>query len=359
MATKSQRSRIGLPLLLLACFSAQAADDPAQCAALSDDRERLACYDRAFRSQPAGVASPALAPAPSRLPLAAAAAVAPSDAEQQRIRRERVGSSLGERWELDPGSSLGSFLPRAYKPLYVLPVVTTNRVNRQPSSGSAQNTVSEPIPLSDTEAKFQISLKSKIWETVLGTPGNLWLGYTQSSRWQIYNAGLSRPFRETNYEPELMFIWPTDYALLGWRGRLLGLSLNHQSNGRSLPLSRSWNRVIAEAAFERGDWAVALRPWWRVKENDVADDNPHIEDYLGRGEMLVTHKLHGHTLALQLRHSLRSDASRGSVQFDWAFPLVGTLHGYVQLFHGYGESLIDFNFRQSRAGFGVSVVEWR
>lgn len=365
----ASQGRSGLALLLLASAgtaaaantaantAAAATETPSTCAALDDDRARLACYDSLYRTQAATATD--TPPPPSRLPLAAAAASAPSDTEQQRIRQERLGSSLGERWELDAGSSLGSFLPRSYKPMYVLPVVATSRVNRQPSSSAPGHSASEPIDLMDTEAKFQISLKLKLWETVLGAPGSLWLGYTQSSRWQIYNADLSRPFRETNYEPELMYVWPTDYRLFGWRGRMLGVSLNHQSNGRAMPLSRSWNRVIAEAGFERGDWTVAVRPWWRVKEDGVEDDNPHIEHYIGRGELLLTRKMQRHTLALQLRHSLRSDPAGGSVQIDWAFPLVGTLHGYLQLFHGYGESLIDFNFRQSRAGLGVSVVEWR
>lgn len=360
LATRTHRCRIALLVLWAACGSAQAAEEPALCATLSDDRERLACYDRTFRAQPAAVPAPA-SPVnqPSRLPLAAVAATAPSQPEQQRIRREHIGSSLGERWELDPGSSLGTFLPRPYKPMYVLPVVVTNRLNRQPTSGSAVNSVSQPVTLDDMEAKFQFSLMTKLWETVLDSPGSLWMGYTQSSRWQVYNAGLSRPFRETNYEPELMFIWPTDYSLFGWRGRLLGLSLNHQSNGRSLPLSRSWNRVIAQAAFERDDWTLVLRPWWRVKESEAVDDNPDIQNYIGRGELLLTRKLQRHTLALQLRSSLRSQPAGGSVQFDWAFPIWGTLNGYFQLFHGYGESMIDFNFRQTRAGIGVSLVEWR
>ena len=67
----------------------------------------------------------------------------------------------------------------------------------------------------------------------------------------------------------------------------------------------------------------------------------------------------GKVLTLQARHSLRGGAkSRGSLQLEWAYPLAGQLFGYVQLFSGYGDSLIDYNFRQTRLGVGVSLVEW-
>ena len=59
------------------------------------------------------------------------------------------------------------------------------------------------------------------------------------------------------------------------------------------------------------------------------------------------------------RHSLRGgDRSHGALQFDWAFPITSKLHGYVQIFDGYGESLIDYNHRATYVGAGVSLLEW-
>lgn len=179
-------------------------------------------------------------------------------------------------------------------------------------------------------------------------------------RWQVYNADLSRSLRETNYEPEAMLVFRSDFQLPGLHGRMLGLGLNHQSNGRAQPLSRSWNRVIAMAGFEQGDWTLTLRPWWRIPESSGNDDNADIEDHLGRGEAVVSKRWGQNLISLQLRHSLRSGTnSRGSVELDWAFPISGNLKGQLQLFSGYGESLIDYNFRQTRVGVGVSLVEWR
>jgi phospholipase A1 len=86
---------------------------------------------------------------------------------------------------------------------------------------------------------------------VFGDVGDLWMGYTQSSRWQLYNKKESRPLRESDYEPEAMLVFGTRYRAFGWDGRLLGIGIDHPSNGRSDPYSRSWNRIVANVGFER------------------------------------------------------------------------------------------------------------
>ena len=72
----------------------------------------------------------------------------------------------------------------------------TDRVNRDPASPSPQHGVDAPLVLKSVEAKYQISLKTKFAHSLAGTPLSLWGGYTQSSRWQVYNGADSRPFRE-------------------------------------------------------------------------------------------------------------------------------------------------------------------
>jgi phospholipase A1 len=330
-----------------AASGVRAQDTPADCVRIDDDAARLVCYDRAHKRDPvpAGVKKPD--------PDANSASSTPP-------RRRAADSLFDDRWDLDGRRKGELFFPRAYKPVYALPFTWTDRVNEQPSSPSSVNTVTQPLVLRPIEVKYQLSLKAKLWEDLLGTPLRIWGGYTQSSRWQVYNGHESRPFRETNYEPEIIFAWPLDYSLWGWRLRQLSVAANHQSNGRELPLSRSWNRVIGEAALERGNWTLQVRPWLRLHERRADDDNPDISNHIGRAEMLMTGKLGNHIVALQLRHTLRGgSSSRGSAQLEWSFPIDGALHGYAQWFGGYGESLIDYNHRQNKIGFGVSIVEWR
>lgn len=349
----------------LAALAAHAQTSP--CRGIVDNAQRLACYDRAA-TQAEAVPAPAAALAPTPAPLAALPGTRSAPATSNLSAADTPAAdqpaalaiSLVDRWELSPEHARGRFLIRPYKPVYVLPVVLTTVVNHRPSSPNPANNVSEFIPWRATEAKFQLSLKTKLFEGLFGGQGDVWGGYTQSSRWQVYNGALSRPFRETNYEPEGMLVFATDYPVLGLRGKLLGLSLNHQSNGRGNPLSRSWNRLIGLVGLEQGNWSLMLRPWWRVPENAGADNNADIGNYLGRAEAVLTHHWGGQIISLQLRHSLRSGGNaRGSGQMDWAFPISGNLHGHLQAFSGYGESLIDYNFKQTRLGLGVSLVEWR
>ena len=314
---------------------------PETCRAIPTEKERLACYDRLFGA-PEGTL---IEQTPS--PPAAAAA------------KPRAASLLDERWELTTDQKQGTFRVASHKPVYIL-AFHSSRANDQPTSPSEGHTVLDSLKLRDTETKFQISLKSKLWENVVGDYSDLWFGYTQSSRWQLFNAGQSRPFRETDYEPEVMLNFRTQRELpFGWDMRMSGASLTHVSNGRDVPQSRSWNRIIGQIGFDRPGWSIVARPWWRLREDASSDDNPDIQDFMGRGEVLVTHNWGGNEISAVMRHSLRSgDRSHGSVELNWAFPIHGELKGYLQFFSGYGESLIDYNHNANYVGLGVSLIEW-
>jgi phospholipase A1 len=272
--------------------------------------------------------------------------------------------SLSERWHIHDtlANKKDLFRIETYKPVYILLANYTSDINEQPTSENPDNVVPQPLPLDDTELKFQISFKTKAIRNLFGkrVGGDIWIGYSQTSRWQIYNVDQSRPFRETNYEPELMLIIPTPYKIFGLNGVFAGIGFNHQSNGRSNPLSRSWNRVILQFGWETKDFSVVLRPWWRLQEEPIEDNNPGIENYIGRGDLLVAYEKGRHDLSLIGRHSLKGgENNRGSIQFDYAYRVYDFLKLHLQVFHGYGESLIDYNHKQTTVGLGVSLVEWR
>ncbi len=266
---------------------------------------------------------------------------------------------MTERWELDTTSARGTFLVTPYKPMYVLPIRWSNNPNERPESGNIDPDYIAPagVDYNNIEAKFQLSFKTKVLQSIFWGHGDLWLAYTQKSHWQIYNNTLSRPFREVNYEPELILNFPVKFNLFGFKARMMGVALNHESNGKSDPFSRSWNRIILHAGFERKNWTVYLRPWFRMPA--TIDDNPDISEYVGRGDVNVIYVKNGNILSFIGSHNLNFNSkARGNASFSWSYPVRNNLKGYLLISHGYGETLIDYNNLQTTVGVGVSLIEW-
>jgi phospholipase A1 len=310
-----------------AAFAADA--DYAGCRDIKDDKERLACFDNVDRAQAA-----------------------------------EPNSYLERAWKLgaeDRRISIDDVQP--YRPVYVLVGKWTDNVNTQPSSPSPDHTVPVPIPWNLDEASFQLSFKSELVsrhdfdEKFLGLKNvRLWFAYTQRSFWQLYTPRLSRPFRETDYEPEAILTFSTGNDGDGWK--LLNLGAVHQSNGRALPQSRSWNRLYAQGGWEWGQFSALARAWWRVPEQADKDDNPDIQDYLGRGDLQLRWNLENDkSVSALIRYAVKP--GRGFIETDWTSrKLLGPARIYVQATSGYGESLIDYNFRQNTIGLGFAYRDW-
>jgi len=336
--------RLGAALLLAALQGApivalaQATSPFAECAAIASDRERLACYDRAAGR----TTDPTLAPSAS--PAAGQKAAAPASAANSKA------SLIDAAWEFDPASS--PYVVRFYEPNYFLLARYSNNVNTTPLSSLIQAPALQD-QVDNTEAKFQISLKARLWTTDDRRWG-AWFGYTQQSFWQLYSSAISRPFRETNYQPELFLSYRPGLEYRGFHWRLLNVGFNHESNGRSGALSRGWNRIFAEFGVERDKLVLSAKAWYRIHESADEDDNPDITDYYGYGSLRATYKWRGQSFSLMGRGNLNT--GKGAVEATWmSGKLLGPLRAYVQVFSGYGESLIDYNWNQTTVGAGVAL----
>ncbi|GAB2794464.1 hypothetical protein GCM10027040_20910 [Halomonas shantousis] len=261
---------------------------------------------------------------------------------------DAVATQMEVRRDLERESSRNPLAITTYRRNYLLPwSYNTNPDQRDfraiSSEGDADN----------AELKFQLSLKINLIEDLLGDNGDLYFAYTQRSWWQAYNSDASSPFRETNYEPEAFVSFDNSWSLLGWTNTLNRIGLIHQSNGRSDPLSRSWNRIYAETVFQRGEWAFSVAPHWRIPESDSDDDNPDLENYIGYGDITVVRAFDDKEVSLLVRGN--PGKGRYGTQLDYSFPLFGKVRGYVQYYHGYGESLIDYDNNNHRLGLGFSI----
>jgi len=315
--------------LLLWTVTAGAEDSGtlAECRAIAGDDERLACYDDlAGRAAPAPEAE------------AAGTGLTEDNYVPPRLRQEQRNAT--NRFVIIP-----------YHRNYLLPVTYNSNPNKEAWKEAFPGTNMDKF-----EAKFQISFKAIMWQDIFGPGTDLWGAYTQTNWMQAYNTDASSPFRETDYEPELILSIDNDWRVLGFRNTRLEFSFNHQSNGQSDPESRSWNRLIGSALFERKNFSLKASAWYRLPESDSDDDNPNIDDYMGNGELQGLWRWDDYSLGFVLRNNLEHD-NKGAIQIDWTFPLSQRFQGYVQYFNGYGESLIDYNESSNRIGIGVSLTD--
>jgi phospholipase A1 len=368
---------------LLTCAGAHA-DDWLTCAAISAPEERLACFDQKARqfAIPEEKAAPAPAPTPAPAPAPTADVAAPAAdqllAQTPQTRAAAQPSEISRFWDLDASIARDTFELRAYRPVS-LGVSVGDVVNTSPSTPSAGHTVSQAIPYGSGEARVNLSVRTKILSGFLRRGDDplrdsLWFGYTQQSYWQLFNGNISRPFRATDHEPELIYVFPHYLSLpAGWTYRMSGLGVVHQSNGQSLPFSRSWNRVYlmggADKIADNGDrFTLTARLWRRLPERASNDDNPDISNYIGRGEIAGYWSFESgegdnkitHTMGLTARHSLKR-GGRGSLRLDYLRSIGKASSGLrfqTQLFSGYGDSLIDYNVRRTVLTMGLSLVDW-
>lgn len=358
--------------------AAVANDAALQCTLLQDNALRLACYDKVFAAQ-----------LPPEQPLSEHETDGKPQLDVVQSVRQSIGNKeatlvfdtpegqagpsqeladaaaaytpLSQMYDLDANDPHGILTVREHNPMYLMPVWYNSSPNYAPSSPTRGVALQERF--SDQkriETKMQVSFKSKIAEDLFKSRADLWFGYTQKSDWQIYNQGRrSAPFRNTDYEPEIFITQPVK-SQLPWGGRLrmLGVGFAHQSNGQSRPESRSWNKVYAMAGMEWGKLTVIPRVWMRLFDSSGEDnDNPDLTKYLGYGDVKLQYRLNDkHNFSTTLRYNPKS--GYGAAEAAYTFPIKGKLQGVVRGFHGYGESLIDYNHKQSGIGFGLMFNGW-
>lgn len=266
---------------------------------------------------------------------------------------EEPASPVEQRLTLERYSRDNPFVLTSHRPNYVMPLTYVRLPRRE---GALDD--------DSIELQFQLSQKVLLVDGLIGRHGQLSAAYTNRSFWQAYDDDASSPFRETNHEPELLLGFENDWKVFGFRNVFNQLSLNHQSNGRSGSESRSWNRIILNAVFERENFVFSLRPWYRIpeapktsEEDTRGDDNPDIERYIGRLEWIGGWTRGKNLYSVMLRNNLERD-NRGAIELSWSFPIHRNIKASVRYFNGYGESLINYDRWSESLGIGFLITDW-
>lgn len=215
-----------------------------------------------------------------------------------------------------------------------------------------------------TDARFQLSLKYRLHSpSDAAQPGfwdNFYLGYTQTSLWDLHSDSI--PFIDTTYNPSLFWnkdaLWqtPDQKWFIG-----LNTGVEHRSNGKEGEDSRSFNDFYIQPEFNyrlNGGSTLSFMP--RVKAYFQTDRDMRYPDYLGYADWKMRWAQdNGLSVTGLYRQGVEG---RNATQLDVSWPLRRTvlnLNGYLylQFFKGYGETLLGYQEKSSsQVRLGIALV---
>lgn len=210
----------------------------------------------------------------------------------------------------------------------------------------------EKITKYNSDAKFQISLRHRLFRRLLPWKTYLFLTYTQKSFWDIYRK--SAPFTENNYNPTLgigrNFIENGELRGIGY------FQFEHESNGRDSIWSRSWNRLtFTGICIMDQNYSLQAKAWIAMM---VAKENKHITRYCGIGYLAGAYTSNDNRLncsVLMIKRGGWNLNANWQLEFAYRLFRLDNQYLFVQFYNGYGESMIDYNKfqRYLRVGFVI------
>ncbi len=261
---------------------------------------------------------------------------------------------IEERWnqQLDTGK----IDPK--KPMYLS--ITTNELNdliiNLPDFGLYKDNyfitgvpTNMPVNNQTADAKFQLSIRQRLFNSVMPFNTQLMLIYTQKSFWDIYQE--SSPFKDSNYNPGLLLTKPIidDNKMKG----VVSFSLEHESNGRDSLDSRSWNYFTISGTyfFNYNSWIQAKL--WHGK---ISEDNADLADYRGYGLLALNYRSKDDRFTASFVFNPTKNFS-ANTQFELSYQLNKRANQslFFQWYNGYGESLLDYNAYTSMIRVGICI----
>ena len=208
------------------------------------------------------------------------------------------------------------------------------------------------------DIKFQISVRTKLFKDLKGARGllnGLTFAYTQMSIFDI--NGRSSPFRATNYNPEILFVW--DDQTHPWIGFLKELRLalyDHHSTGVGAENSRRWERMYVQPVVQWYKFRGGLKIWIEAPYKDgLSLKNEDIDEYLGHGELSIefthTDRLSGKaylTSGKESDYNVKLEASVRPFELDFFL--------FLQYYKGFGEELTGYNIETKSLRLGIRFI---
>ncbi len=112
---------------------------------------------------------------------------------------------------------------------------------------------------------------------------------------------------------------------------------------------------MARTAFEATDQiSFLLRAWYRLREDAEDDDNPGMHRYYGYGDIRGIWTPNRNTFTAMLRPG----TDKTSFEVTWSYPISNVFRVYAQYYRGYGESMIDYDYKNERIGIGIAMNDF-
>lgn len=80
---------------------------------------------------------------------------------------------------------------------------------------------------------------------------------------------------------------------------------------------------------------------------------------MGHLDLTLSRPFRNHVLDLKRRNKLHRSDNDGPARLDYSFPLNERFKGFVQVFTGYGDSLIQYGDYGNRVRVGILLTDMR
>lgn len=233
--------------------------------------------------------------------------------------------------------------------------IVLEQFNQQPNFGLYKDSyfstgipTNKAITTKTTDAKFQISIRQRLFNTIMPFNTQLMLIYTQKSFWDVYDE--SAPFADNNYNPGLLLIKP-----IVDNNRLKGmttLSFEHESNGKDGLESRSWNYFTLSGIYYYNImFSVQAKIWYGW----LCEENHDLFDYRGYGLIALNYRSIKNRIGASLVLNPCKKAVNTQLELTFQPNKNANQFLFVHWYQGYGESLLEYNRYSSMVRFGICI----
>ncbi len=205
------------------------------------------------------------------------------------------------------------------------------------------------INSSTADAKYQISIRQRLFKTTMPFNTQLYLTYSQKSFWNIYAD--SSPFSDNNYNPGILLNKPIIY-----QNQLKGMmvcAFEHESNGEGGLESRSLNYVTISGIYFFNAYFHMQAKFWC---GSLGKENADLFAYRGYGLAAMNFRSKKDRFGASVTLNPIKNLSFNT-QVEISFKLLKNENQFlfIQWYNGYGESLLHYNEYSSMIRVGMCI----